>query len=61
MAESIGLGTQSTLPNNEIELLKLIVIELRVVQLYLKEGLNITDEPSQLRQVMAQTTDIVIS
>jgi hypothetical protein len=61
MAETVGLTATSTLPNDEFELLKLIVLELRVISLYLKEGLGHTDEPSVLRQALAKQTEVVVS
>lgn len=59
--ETVGLGAAATLPNDQTELLKLLIIEVRVLQFYLKEGLNVTDEPFRLRQDLQQTTEIKIT
>lgn len=61
MSESVGLTATSTLPNDQNELLKLVVLELRVISIYLKEGLSQTDEPSVLRQQLAKQTEVVVS
>lgn len=61
MAETVGVTATSTLPNDVPELLKLIVLELRVMNLYLKDGFGHTDEPSVLRQQLAKGTEIVVS
>lgn len=61
MAESIGVTTTSGIPTNQVELLQMIVLELRVISIYLKEMSGVTDEPSQLRQLLAKSTEIVVS
>lgn len=61
MSESIGVTTTSGLPTDQVELLRQICLRLDVIAMYLKEMSGVTDEPSQLRQTLAKSTDIVVS
>lgn len=61
MAEAVGVTTTSVLPTNLSDQMQMLILEVRVMQMMLKEGLGITDEPSQLRQLLAKSTEIVVS
>lgn len=61
MAEIVGLTTTSTLPNDLNELLKLLVLEQRVTNFYLRELTGSGEDPSVLRQNLARSTEIVVS
>lgn len=61
MAESIGVTTSSGLPTDQVELLREICLRLDVIAMYLKEMSGVTDEPSQLRQLLKKSSDIVVS
>lgn len=61
MAEAVGVTAVSALPTNLSDQMQMLILEIRVVQMQLKEGLNLTDEPSQLRQLLAKSTEIVVS
>lgn len=61
MAESAGLVSPSTLPNDLVELLKLLIIEIRVLQAQNYEGVSRGDEPALLRAALKTTTEIVVS
>lgn len=61
MSESVGLTATSTLPNDQFELLKLIILELRTVSFFLKEISGSSEDPSVLRQQLAKQTEVVVS
>lgn len=61
MSESIGVTATSTLPNDQTELLKLIVLHLRVIGFYLQEISGSKEDPDVLRQNIARGTDVVVS
>lgn len=61
MAESVGLTATSVLPNDPNELLKLIVMELRVANFFLRELVGSVEDPSVLRQHLAKSTEISVT
>lgn len=61
MADALGVPAKVALPTNQTELLQLIVLELRTIQHYLKEGFSSADEPYRVRDDIAKAQDITIS
>lgn len=61
MAETVGVSATSGLPTDQVQLLQLIVLELRVISIYLKEGFSHTDEPYRLRADLAKNPEIIVS
>lgn len=61
MPETVGVATTSTLPNDPTELLKLLIIEIRVLQFMLYEGVSRGDDPAIIRANLRTGTEIVVS
>lgn len=61
MAESVGLSAASTLPNDQVELLKLLIIDIRVLQFMFYEGVSRGDDPAIIRANLRTGTEIVVS
>lgn len=61
MAETVGLTATSVLPNDPNELMKMVILELRTANFYLREMSGVTDDPSVTRQLLAKQTEIVVS
>jgi hypothetical protein len=61
MTESVGVSSQAALPTDQVKLLQLLIIEMRVIQFYLKESTNITDEPYKLRNDLLNTAEVSIT
>lgn len=61
MAETVGLTATSTLPNDLNELLKLLILEHRTTNFYLREMSGVSDDPSVVRQLLAKQTEVVVS
>lgn len=61
MAETVGVTATSTLPNDQIQLLKLLIIEIRVLQFMFYEGVSRGDDPAIIRAHLQTGTEIVVS
>jgi hypothetical protein len=61
MAETVGVSTNSTLPNDQTQLLKLLIIEMRVLQFMFYEGVSRGDDPAIIRANLMTGTEIVVS
>jgi hypothetical protein len=61
MAETVGVSTIATLPNDPVELLKLLIVEVRVLQFMLYEGVSRGDDPAIIRANLRTGPEIVVS